>query len=750
MIGKRVVVFVAVAVFLALLARLIVPFADLDKRVIVPPDRYLDATLAAFLVADGVEKLRSDPRHFYDTAILYPDRTQLRSTEPFLGFALLAAPFKAALRPADADLLERLRWVMVFASLVYAYLLFRAADLDVLTSAAGATVCLCQPSLLIGISRLQILSIPLLLPALYHALMLWRGRRPQAGHTVALFGWAALYPLCGMINATIAIVAGLLLLPLCASATLQLWRERRLRPLAIPIGAAVVIDALVLAPWLFDRADMRVYTGEAFLGVKRWTPTLVPLRLSQLPSFIADPAGFGVVAALALMCAAIAAERPTASGRGSAAAESGFTTGVRAHIWIVPLLAVAMAAAGSSGVMRQQAPWLGAAYDTGCVLALLLFWRAQRRLPSGSQGDSIAHPLALISGGLGVFLCLLSFGPVYASNQHQLASRLANIVLEAVPPMKAVREFDRLWIFGILFLTIYAIVRCGHALRRRHPILRGAAAGILAAAACTTLFSRPLTASPPIEAPMDLVELAARSPNRGAVYVHPYMKWNSRSGVLMIAIARELKRPIVNGYLGIIPPWFSYATEVLHRYPDPEALWLLRKWKVETVLKMGAEAQLEQLSSPIQPGDVAIEELAPSTDVSHPSETPAESSADVRDDASWTRLEREGVSAFAIKLPTGFAAGRIEIHFQPNPVAPVPPRVDVYASGEAERVRLNAGMSGQWLESLAADALVRRDNPVATITLVRPASASIELECRGSPDPPIARIVLIGTRGSRP
>ena len=42
--------------------------------------------------------------------------------------------------------------------------------------------------------------------------------------------------------------------------------------------------------------------------------------------------------------------------------------------------------------------------------------------------------------------------------------------------------------------------------------------------------------------------------------------------------------PIVNGYLGINLPWFSYAANVLHRFPDPESLWLLRKWKVDTVV----------------------------------------------------------------------------------------------------------------------------------------------------------------------
>src|SRR5215213_1749764 len=146
---RRVVAFSSVLLFLAIAARAIVPFTGADKRVLVPPDRYLDATLAALLVADGADKLATNPRAFYDTAILYPDRTQLRSTEPFLGFALMALALRTIGRVGDADVFERLRWLLVFVSLVYAYLLFRAGGGGVTVAAAGAVVCLAQPNLLI-------------------------------------------------------------------------------------------------------------------------------------------------------------------------------------------------------------------------------------------------------------------------------------------------------------------------------------------------------------------------------------------------------------------------------------------------------------------------------------------------------------------------------------------------------------------------------------------------------------------------
>src|SRR6185295_19850710 len=147
----------AVLLFLSLVAFLVAPLSYGDKTVLVPPTHELDATLASLLVADGVGKLLADPAGFYNTAILYPDRTQLRSTEPFLGYALLALPLRELAGLGDVDVFEMVRWLLLFVSLTYAYLLFRAAGVDAAMSAAGAALCLCQPSLLTGIERLQIL-----------------------------------------------------------------------------------------------------------------------------------------------------------------------------------------------------------------------------------------------------------------------------------------------------------------------------------------------------------------------------------------------------------------------------------------------------------------------------------------------------------------------------------------------------------------------------------------------------------------
>jgi len=740
---RRALALIAVLTCFAAAARLMAPFAPERARVLVPPDRYLDATLATLVVADGVDKLQSAPRRFYDTAILYPDRTQLRTTEPFLGFALLALPFKTVLRLDDADVFEMLRWTMLWVALVYAFWLFRAGGVDVCLSAAGAVLCLCQPNLLIGIARLQLLSIPLLLPVAYHALMVWAGRRPQTVHAVALFAWLALYPLFGILNAVIAVVAAALLLPLLARASVDLWRERRLPALAVPIAAAVLVDAIVLAPWLFDRADMSVYSSPAFLAIKRWNPTFVPLRVSQLTAFVEAPVGIGITTAFGIVAALIAAAR-VSWRRGQALQAPAPTQVTRTHTWTVPALMAAMAVLASYGVTRDEVVGLGVAFDAACVLALLAWWRAQARVSRPGQHGDLAPLIAVASAGLAVFLALVSFGPVYVSNRHPLASGITTALLEIVPPMKAMREFDRAWIFAVLFASIYAVVTIACMLRRR-PLIRGCAAALLLAAAGIALSSRPLVASPPIEAPMDLVTIAARSPRTGALYVHPYMKWNSRSGVLMIAIARALRRPIVNGYLGVEPPWFAYATEVLHRYPDPEALWLLGTWKVDTVLTLVGDVQLEQLTSPFGQGDAAVEEIPPAADLRHPSRGAAPANGETRVDGAWTDADREGTRVVRVVAPGRFAVSGVEIHFEPTPASLMPASVDIYEAAGARRTRLNEGQSGQWLRSLAADALLRREWPVATVMLTGPTQGPLELDFHNAANPSVARIVLAGT-----
>jgi len=116
-----------------------------------------------------------------------------------------------------------------------------------------------------------------------------------------------------------------------------------------------------------------------------------------------------------------------------------------------------------------------------------------------------------------------------------------------------------------------------------------------------------------------------------------------------------------------------------------------------------------------------------------------------RIDASWTGAPRDepGMRTVNVKVPHGFTAAALEVSFRQSVIDQTPDEIGVYAFDGTRGVRLNQDHSGEWIESLAADALVRRASPVATVTLNRTAG-DLQVEFRHSENPPIERIVLIG------
>jgi hypothetical protein len=739
---------VAVVAF-SVLAYLIVPVSYGDKRVYVLEGRELDATQGCLLTACGIDKLLTDPRSFYDTAILYPDRNQLRSTEPFLGYAILGLPLRVVLRLGDVDLFEVLRWTIVVTSLTYMYLFHRAIGIGVTISVAAAVVCLSQPAFLREIERLQVVCIPLILPVLYHGLMVWKSDRLRLVHSAGLFFFVALYPLCGAINATIMVMAALFVLPLMLKTLADLRRRKRLAALLVPVILAAVVDALALAPWLLDRSDLKPYATDAFLQIKHWNPTNVPLRVQHIPQFLAGRVGWSVAAAVIVLLVFVAKRRVETRGTGDLS-EAGKSPPSEKPLVVLLVPAMAMLVGASYGFNRQVLPWLGLFFDVVCVGTLLLYWRGQMLLPVIADEAGLGRYVVMLSAGLAVFLGFMSFGPAYASNIHPLATNLMRVLLGVLPPLKSIREYDRIWTFGMLFLSLYVTVRLGMALRGSSAVARIGAAAIVIAAMMSDLYNRPVVASAEIEAPRDFVELASKSQGSGAIYVHPVMKWNARSGVIMIAIARALGRPIVNGCLGICPPWFIYASSVLHRFPDPEALWLLRKWKVETVVGVTGDVASEQSDDVTKvfdsgQGQVVWEIRPPRSDVTHPSAamTPG-ARGQARMDAAWSQAGSEDRATVTVDVPGGFAAQTVEVQFGPSIVQRIPDEIAVYAFDGARRVRLNQDHAGEWIESLAADALLRRESPVAMVKLSRPVRGTFQMAFRNSTKPPIERIVLIG------
>jgi hypothetical protein len=733
---------------LSVFACLIVPLSYGDKTVYVLQGRDLDATEGCLLTACGIDKLLSDPLSFYDTAILYPDRNQLRSTEPFLGYAILGLPLRVFFHLRDVDLFEVLRWAVVFTSLTYAYFLHKALGIGGTLSAAGALVCLSQPGFLDEIERLQVLCIPLILPVLFHGLIVWQSDRRRPVHSAGLFFFAALYPLCGAVNATISLMAGLFVLPLLVKMLADLRRRKRLASVLVPIALAVVVDALALAPWLLDRSDLKPYVTDGFLLIKHWNPTNVALRVRHIPQFLVTRVGWPLTVALIMLSIVVTQRRAGTGGRGEAS-DPGSYPAPENQLLMLLVPASAMLVAASYGFNRYDVPWLGLLFDIACAMTLLLYWRGQAVLSATTDEFGVRQSVVMLSAGLAVFLCFMSFGPVYASNTHPLATSLMRVLLAVLPPLKSIREYDRIWMFGMLFLSVYVTVRLGIALRGRGAVTRLGAAAIVTVTMIASLNSRRLVASAEIEAPRDFVALTLRSPGRGGIYVHPMMKWNSSSGVLMIAIARAVGRRIVNGSLGICPPWFVYATSVLHRFPDPEALWLLRKWKVETVVGVTGDVvgkESDGVTKVFENSHGVVWEIWPSkSDVPHPSAgTNLALRGHARIDGEWSQAEPKDVGALTVHVPRGFVARIVEVHFGQSIIQRIPEEIGMYAFEGARRVRLNRDHAGEWIESLAADALLRRESPVATIELSRPVRTEFQVEFRNSARPPTERIVLIG------
>ena len=398
-------------------------------------------------------------------------------------------------------------------------------------------------------------------------------------------------------------------------------------------------------------------------------------------------------------------------------------------------LALSMIVVVAGALLRipERAQWWLVVLFQGLSWATLaVFWLRTTRWDATS--------LAL---ALGVFLCLVSFGPAYSSNTNALANHVTTVWLDILPPLKSIREFNRIWIFGVLSLSVYATIQLSAALRGHAASVQAGAALAVIGGTLLAVYERPLAASPAIEAPPDFVKVAQHSQRQGAIYVHSDMTWNSTSGVLMIASARLLKRPIVNGHMGINPPWFAYAANVLHRFPDPEALWLLRKWNVDTVIsRVPVDPPSGSFVKVFEDGGLAVWDVASrGVEIAHPSAAPCRGTT--RAEAAWTAAQG-GLDAIAVKVPPGLQVGTVEIHFRGSVVSTLPASIGVYGSDGTSEVRINQQRSGDWIESLAADSLVRRKPTVASIAIAGTPSTALRVELGKSGSALLDRVVLCG------
>jgi hypothetical protein len=387
-------------------------------------------------------------------------------------------------------------------------------------------------------------------------------------------------------------------------------------------------------------------------------------------------------------------------------------------------------------------------------------WRARGRAV-GQPETNPARTVAALAAGAGVLVCLMAFGPVAPSNDSPLATGIMRVLLQVLPPLASVREFHRIWILGVLLLSVSATASLGARMRGRSPVVRAGVALVLTLGALVSVLHRDALAVVDITPPAGLVALASRAPHAGPIYVHPQMEWNTMPGVWMIPAARELRQPIVNGYLGIAPPWFIYAGRVLGRFPAPEAVWLLRHWHVTTVVSVVGDVDADGsafVTKVFEDPRGAVYDIATAEGaLAHPSGGRClPSDGGVRVAASFVAERGDGGTTLAVTGPGGLATSALEVAFRPSVIEDMPTALLVYpvhGDGDAllggparEEAPLNAGLSGDWIESLAADALLARQSPVATVHLAAPTEVPFRIFLRGTSSPPVERITLCGNQ----
>src|SRR5439155_19970779 len=164
---------------------------------------------------------------------------------------------------------------------------------------------------------------------------------------------------------------------------------------------------------------------------------------------VAGRVGWSVAAALIVLAVFVAKRRVETRGMGHSRSEPGKSPAPEQHVLVLLVPAFAMLVGASYGFNRQVVPSLGVLFDMVSVVTLLLYWRVQMLLPAAAD-EAVGRYVVMFSAGLAVFLSVMSFGPAYASNIHPLATYLMRLLLGVLPPLKSIREYDRIWAFGIL------------------------------------------------------------------------------------------------------------------------------------------------------------------------------------------------------------------------------------------------------------------------------------------------------------
>ena len=333
-------------------------------------------------------------------------------------------------------------------------------------------------------------------------------------------------------------------------------------------------DAVMLGVVLGLQTASSIYYGIiGGIGIAFAAVVLVlmtrPLRPARLLQHAAVAALIAVLVALPWTFSYLLVHRETGAGRSIGDAASGGT--VLANYLQAPATNLLY---GRTGILRPgSGAWLH--YSEGveqelfpgfCALLLALLGCV------AATKDS--RKVAVVFAVVAMVGVILSMGPAGPTPLYSLLYR----GLFGMAAIRAVPRFSVLALIGIAVMAALAI----RSLEARSPRL---SRGIFVAAvlAIAVEYTNGTIDYPP---PPPLQTSAGRwlhdQPGSGAVVCVPIRVWLSNTPCMLQSL--EHRRPVVNGYSGILPPFFEAMVETANRLPAADALLAMHDLGVEYVV----------------------------------------------------------------------------------------------------------------------------------------------------------------------
>lgn len=744
----------------ALLVARVTP--DFDRRVVTRFARGPDPLLTAALLRFNVSSLLDEPSRYFRPPFLFPDPNPLRGTEPLVAEAALAVPFRLVLGDRPAPVFTLVRLVTLGLLVVFTGLML--GELGARTSLAVLGGCL---SVLVGTTatafdRLQAVSFQWLPLGLLFAVRFFRSGRLR---DAVAFGACAFLLVQSSLYSTVMLLAVVpFLVPLLA--TLRGAPEagrRRAVGLAVAAALAAFASAIVLWPYLRDRADMASFATAAYASVKVWEPAFVVDLLSTPAEYrwpgwpLAPPIGWSgrypggafvlLLGAVALLALADRLRRRADRSPRRTPEPRAFRVATTLRAASLPGLVAALA----WGLLAEGSAPARAAADL-CLWVGLIAWGARLALwPSPWRNDE--GRLAIVTSAVAlaaVSFLLLSFGSgvAFASWGPTLAGGLFGPLSAVMTPLRELRELKRFLVPAGWTAVVALTLALERELRRRPRWVAPLLAGALLAIGMSERVRADVKSLriPPVPGEYGL---AAASHGRGGLLELPFDGWGSLGSIHRMLWQPVHGRPIVAGRTGLDPGWYALAYHVLNEFPSEESVLLCRAWGVDTVFDTRAEEwDGDRLARPLPPGlvfrtgwtapggrraallfdllqdatlPVLGEEPSPGPGTSvKPTSAPGLALA--IDDSLDSAAPIDGPLDLTLGLGASEAVTAVELDFGPGRHSRVPPSLRVLGRVGEEWRDLTRDPSGERLRARVADHRMKR-RPGRLVVLVEPTPA---------------------------